>query len=133
MTVADVLNDASAQLHVDLETIIDNYNILNAQSNAACAAVVKADAYGLGMEKIAPALFHHTECNTFFVANLVEAVKLRSILKGAKIYVFNGLFEDHVDISEAEDNANEFDSIMKAALISHFDIGLEDDEDEDWD
>tara|TARA_B100001559_G_C16337572_1_gene546453 strand:+ start:330 stop:560 length:231 start_codon:yes stop_codon:yes gene_type:complete len=42
-------------------------------------------------------------------------------------------FEDHVDISEAEHNANEFDSIMKAALISHFDIGLEDDEDEDWD
>ena len=43
-------------------------------------------------------------------------------------------FEDNVDISEAEDNANEFDSVMKAALISHFDIGLEDDEeDEDWD
>jgi hypothetical protein len=42
-------------------------------------------------------------------------------------------FEDHVDISEAIDNANEFDSIMKAALISHFDIGLDEDEDEDWD
>jgi hypothetical protein len=43
-------------------------------------------------------------------------------------------FEDHVDISEAEDNANEFDSVMKAALISHFDIGLDDDDDEeDWD
>jgi hypothetical protein len=42
-------------------------------------------------------------------------------------------FEDNVDISEAEDHANEFDSVMKAALISHFDIGLEDDEDEDWD
>jgi hypothetical protein len=41
-------------------------------------------------------------------------------------------FEDHVDISEAEDHANEFDSVMKAALISHFDIGLEDEEDEDW-
>jgi hypothetical protein len=40
-------------------------------------------------------------------------------------------FEDNVDISEAEDHANEFDSVMKAALISHFDIGLE--EDEDWD
>lgn len=97
MTVADVLNDASAVLHVDLETIIDNYNTLNAQSNAACAAVVKADAYGLGMEQVASALFHNTECDTFFVANLVEAVKLRSILKNPKIYVFNGLFKDQVE------------------------------------
>jgi hypothetical protein len=43
-------------------------------------------------------------------------------------------FEDNIDISEAEDNANEFDSVMKAALISHFDMGLsEDDDDEEWD
>jgi hypothetical protein len=43
-------------------------------------------------------------------------------------------FEDNVDITEAEDHANEFDSVMKAALISHFDIGMEDDDDdEEWD
>jgi hypothetical protein len=38
-----------------------------------------------------------------------------------------------VDISEAEDNINSFDSAMKAALVSHFDIGFEDEDDEDWD
>jgi len=38
-----------------------------------------------------------------------------------------------VDISEAEDHINTFDTAMKAALVSHFDIGFEDDEDdEDW-
>lgn len=132
MTVADVLNDASAELHVDLETIIENYETLNAQSNAACAAVVKADAYGLGMEKIAPALFHHTECDTFFVANLVEAVKLRSILKDAKIYVFNGLFEDHVDTYLEQDitpilndpNQIQFWNNKKQPCGIHFDTGI---------
>ena len=39
-------------------------------------------------------------------------------------------FEDNVNISEAED---EFDQVMKAALVSHFDIGLGDEDDEDWD
>jgi hypothetical protein len=43
-------------------------------------------------------------------------------------------FDDNVDISEAEDNINSFDSVMKAALVSHFDIGFEvDEDDEDWD
>jgi|TARA_R110001592_G_scaffold77955_6_gene234282 hypothetical protein len=42
-------------------------------------------------------------------------------------------FEDNVSISDAEDNLNEFDTVMKAALVSHFDIGLDEEEDEDWD
>ena len=42
-------------------------------------------------------------------------------------------FEDNVSISEAEDHINEFDQVMKAALVSHFDIGLDDEDDEDWD
>ena len=41
-------------------------------------------------------------------------------------------FEDNVNISEAEDHLNEFDQVMKAALVSHFDIGLGDEDDEDW-
>tara|TARA_Y100000389_G_scaffold92363_2_gene89062 strand:- start:1939 stop:2169 length:231 start_codon:yes stop_codon:yes gene_type:complete len=42
-------------------------------------------------------------------------------------------FEDNVNISEAEDHINEFDQVMKAALVSHFDIGLDDEDEEDWD
>lgn len=42
-------------------------------------------------------------------------------------------FEDNVSISDAEDHINEFDTVMKAALVSHFDIGLDDEEEEDWD
>ncbi len=42
-------------------------------------------------------------------------------------------FDDQLDISEVEDNINMFDSVMKAALISHFEFGLEDSDEADWD
>ncbi|MCC3859985.1 alanine racemase [Pseudemcibacter aquimaris] len=98
MSIDQVLGNASAELHVDLAAIINNYETLKSQSDSAtCAAVVKADAYGLGANKVAPALYHNTDCDTFFVAGLVEGVTLRNILPDAKIYVFNGLFADQVD------------------------------------
>jgi alanine racemase len=59
---------------------------------AECAAVVKADAYGLGMAAVAPALAH-AGCKTFFVATLVEAEELRDLLAEACIYVLDGLLE----------------------------------------
>ena len=43
-------------------------------------------------------------------------------------------FDEHVDISDVENSLNEFDTVMKTAIVCHFDIGLEEeDEDEDWD
>ncbi len=98
MGTKDVLKNSSASLNVDLSVIIDNYQTLKGKSNTAdCAAVVKANAYGIGMDKVAPALYNHTKCRIFFVANLVEGVNLRKILSAATIYVFNGLFPDQVD------------------------------------
>jgi len=41
-------------------------------------------------------------------------------------------FDDMLDISEVEDALNQFDSVMKTALISHFEFGLEDDDEKDW-
>jgi len=60
---------------------------------AECTAVVKADAYGLGMAEIAPALAR-AGCETFFVATLGEAAELRALLADATIYVFGGLLKD---------------------------------------
>jgi alanine racemase len=60
---------------------------------AECAAVVKADAYGLGMAAVAPALAR-AGCKTFFVATLGEAEELRGLLPGATIYVLAGLQQD---------------------------------------
>jgi alanine racemase len=85
-------NAAPAILTIDLDAIAANYRRLSAlAAPAECAAVVKADAYGLGMRKVAPALWR-AGCNTFFVATLGEAEALRGLLPEATIYVFGGLF-----------------------------------------
>lgn len=85
---------ASALLTIDLDAIAANYRRLGAlAAPAECAAVVKADAYGLGLEQVAPTLWR-AGCKTFFVATLGEAEALRGLLPEATIYVFGGLFPD---------------------------------------
>lgn len=41
-------------------------------------------------------------------------------------------FDDHADIESIEDHLNEFDTTMKAAIISHFDLLEDDDEEDDY-
>ena len=80
-----------AILTIDLDAIAANYRLLRGRlAGAACAAVVKADAYGLGMEHVAPALAR-AGCETFFVAHIDEGIELRRLLPDAGIHVFNGL------------------------------------------
>lgn len=80
-------------LTIDLAAIVGNYRVLRELSAPAeCAAVVKADAYGLGMAQVAPALAR-AGCKTFFVATLTEAKDLRALLPDADIYVLSGLVE----------------------------------------
>jgi alanine racemase len=64
--------------------------------------VVKADAYGLGMAKAAPALAR-AGCRTFFVATLAEARALRALLPEAVIYVFAGLLPGTAEIYRSHD------------------------------
>ncbi len=77
---------------IDLDAVGANWRQLNAMVAGCAAAVVKADAYGLGAEKIAPALAA-AGCKTFFVALIDEGVTLRPFLDGdeAVIYVLGGL------------------------------------------
>lgn len=82
---------AGALLSIDLDALCDNWRSLKARlANAECAAVVKADAYGLGAERIAPALYR-AGCRNFFVAHLNEGIALRPTLPAdASIYVLHG-------------------------------------------
>ena len=81
---------ASAILTIDVDAIAENWRLLATMaSRAVCAAVVKADAYGLGMERVAPVLAG-AGCETFFVALLDEAVALRALLPRAGVFVLNG-------------------------------------------
>ena len=81
----------TATLTIDFDALAANYRQLrDLAAPAECGAVVKADAYGLGMAQAAPAL-SKAGCRTFFVATLGEAKSLRSLLPDAVIYVFGGL------------------------------------------
>ena len=89
---------AGALLTIDLAAIQENYRILTERlGGIECAAVVKADGYGLGAAKVAPALAA-AGARQFFVAKLDEAIALRQILAEAcpeaTIHVLNGLAPD---------------------------------------
>ncbi|MEH6404226.1 MAG: alanine racemase [Sneathiella sp.] len=85
---------AGAYLTIDLAALQSNYKILTQiGGNTECAAVVKADGYGLGASRVAPALAA-AGCNKFFVALPDEAIHLRKILPQVEIFVLGGLFDD---------------------------------------
>ena len=95
-TMTSLPVDCQATLTIDLPAIVDNYRaVRKLAANADAAAMVKADAYGMGIAEVAPALFHEAGCANFFVANLAEAVELRHHTPDACIYVLNGLFAGH--------------------------------------
>ncbi|MDP6952718.1 MAG: alanine racemase [Alphaproteobacteria bacterium] len=82
---------ADARLIIDLAAIRRNWLEIRNRipAGARAGAVVKADAYGLGMAQIAP-LLAAAGCKDFFVATLDEGVGLRGILPEADITVLNG-------------------------------------------
>ena len=78
-------------IEVDLSAIGGNYDLIRQICpGAEVAAVVKADAYGVGMAPIARHLAFKG-CRTYFVAHLSEGEALRQALPEAEIYVLNGL------------------------------------------
>jgi len=83
--------EATGLLTVDLSALTANWKALAKRAGKAqCAAVVKADAYGVGLEQAAQALAK-AGCETFFVATFDEALRLRTILPSVTIYLLNGL------------------------------------------
>jgi alanine racemase len=92
---------ALAILTIDLASIAGNWRHLrDLSAPAECAAVVKADAYGLGMAEVAPVLAR-AGCRTFFVATPAEGIALRALLPDAIIYAFDGLIAGTADIFRA--------------------------------
>lgn len=81
----------SGRLRVDLAALADNYATFRSVSESnGVAAVVKANAYGLGLEMVSRQL-HRSGCGTFFVATAAEGSELRDYLKDVEIYVFEGV------------------------------------------
>jgi len=94
-TAAPETDDAAAletggTLTIDLAAIEANWRTLARQLPAVeCAAVVKANGYGLGLEQVTTTLAR-ANCKTFFVADVAEARSVRSRAAEATIYVLNG-------------------------------------------
>ena len=101
------------ELIVDLGIVATNWQNLADRANSACgsdrgsrcecAAVVKANAYGLGIQAVAGALYEKG-CRTFFVANIIEALELNASLPGERtIYTLQG-FDDGEQVYFVENN-----------------------------
>lgn len=83
----------STLITIDLDALEANYRFCSRKLHpATCAAVVKADAYGLGVKKIAPVL-RQAGCRQFFTATHREGAALRAILPDAEIYILEGVTE----------------------------------------
>ena len=83
--------EACGVLKINLTAIAANFETLTKRTEAECAGVVKADAYGCGIDQIAGALAK-SGCRTFFVSNLTEARRVRGVAPKSIIYVLNGLY-----------------------------------------
>lgn len=92
---------AGGLLTIDLRALQSNYRRLCDEigANVACAAAVKADAYGLGVARVGPALAA-AGARRFFVAHFDEALTLKTalaaqtaaeVLADCEIFVLNGL------------------------------------------
>ena len=87
------LSGAPGLLTVDLAALADNWRFLARRAApGACAGVIKANGYGLGIEIVAQALYG-AGCRVFFVAHHSEGRRARAVLRqpDARIYVLNGL------------------------------------------
>jgi alanine racemase len=88
--LANAPREATGVAIIRLGAIRRNYRKLRELSKPAeTAAVVKANAYGLGVAQVFPAL-EREGCHTAFVATLAEAQALRG-LSNSTIYVLDGL------------------------------------------
>lgn len=121
-------------LDVDLQAVRANYRLLKARHAAkTSAAVVKANAYGLGVEAISKAL-HEEGCREYFVATLDEGIELRRILPHDFIAVFNGPFAGeekgymahrlHPVLNELSQLERWRDASRDAPCVLHVDTGM---------
>src|SRR3982074_685286 len=92
--LAAALATATGVLTVDLDAIVANWRKLEKTAvPAECAGVIKADAYGCGVEPVARALAG-AGCKTFFVATPGKSLRAGDAPRRAALYVLDGFFQN---------------------------------------
>ena len=85
----------SPTLAIDLGAIVANWKLLSARADTVgCGAVVKANAYGLGVQRVVQSLLR-AGCRQFFVAHVEEGATLKESLgtawpRNASLHVLHG-------------------------------------------
>ena len=101
-------------LTINLAAIGHNWKVIShyLRGGASCGAVVKANAYGLGAVPVASSLYD-AGCRQFFVANVSEAVALRSSLGALPtIYVLLGFADGEESLCIEHDLVPVLTSLM---------------------
>ncbi|MGE0154059.1 MAG: alanine racemase [Reyranellaceae bacterium] len=125
-------------LTIDLDAIAANWRKLAERARPAqCAAVVKANGYGLGAAEVARRL-QAEGCRWFFVAHLEEAVRLRETVPELPVVALNGMipglerdFVEH-DVLPALNDLGQIEAWQRLAkaldrrldAIVHIDTGM---------
>ncbi len=137
--VPEVSDLANSTLTVNLANVRHNYAYLCQQAApAAVGAVLKADAYGLQVEQIAPVL-EQAGCRWFFVADWQEAARLQPYIQHSqsRIVILGGVLtgadhlpvKNHVPILNGLADVKYFHQLAqqyktKIPVIIHIDTGL---------
>ena len=128
---------AASRLTVDLIALADNWRAMNERSGKArAAAVLKADAYGIGIARAASTLYA-AGARDFFVATVEEGVELRPLVPDGRIYILAGLWPGNEQLFFDNDlvpiiNSEEQLAVFMAALaergdypcVLHVDTGM---------
>jgi len=80
-------------LIIDLDAVAHNFKMFcsHVKKGVICAAVLKANAYGMGVKEVATRLYQEG-CRHFFMAHLSEAIEIKNYVGADSfIYVVNGL------------------------------------------
>jgi alanine racemase len=100
--MTDASSPVAARLTIDLAALVRNWRELAARVQTETSAVLKADAYGIGLEPAGRALAA-AGCRTFFVAVPDEGLRLRKAAPGAVIYILAGIIPGSADTLIAAD------------------------------
>ena len=81
----------SPELHINLANLNSNIRFFSnaIKGNVELSAVVKSDAYGLGITKLVPVIERYG-IRSFFTATLSEAIKTRKCSANSEIFTLNG-------------------------------------------
>ena len=120
----------SPELHISLSNLQSNIQFFQRviKKNTELSAVVKSDAYGLGIAKIVPEIERYG-VRSFFTATISEAIKVRSYSRDSEIFTLNGfdflksnLYREHNitpiinNILEAQKFIEIFNQTQKVAI-----------------